>query len=571
MTVEGWEQSRTTLPLRVQIEEYVKTIVTGEIPKITLGGYLAFRDRGSREESEKEYFAVRKQLTALGCYLQWADPTEEEKRYLNELLWSVANEFTWCLAAHLSYGEEGFLGEPDQVIDLFAAETAATLAELLTLPIDYIDPYIRTLIRHRIDQRVLGPFLGKSWSWETSKSNWCAVCAGAVGMTALLLEQGERKSIILERVDRAMNFYLSGFGEDGATEEGVGYWVYGFGFYIYYIAMRQELDPDYHTAEEVKEKLKRIAEFPRYMQISGERYVPFSDAGDGALIPTGLLSYLSLEFGVTPPICDRITAFDFEHCYRYAHISRNLRWTDETILGKKNPDFTHYFTDRQWLVQRKEGFFLAVKGGSNNEEHNHNDVGSFILAINGELILTDLGAGPYTADYFGAKRYEQIHTRSYWHNVPLVNGREQIATADRCEVQEVYIDGAKAEIRMELAKLYGIKELTSCRRSLASNLAKGRIILTDELVASGKTSAEEGFVSRIRPEIPEEGIVFWRGSEGILELNFDASIMKPVEEEVMINNHRNEPEKVYRLGLRTQATVPDLRLEFTFSMKYSDN
>src|SRR5688500_6017458 len=117
------------MPLREEIEDYIKEILDGEIRRIPFKGYRLFRDLGSRQESDTAYFQVRKQLTALGTYLTWTQPDAEIKDYFNELLWSVANEFTWCLAAHLPYEKHEFINAGSHNIDLFASETAATLAE----------------------------------------------------------------------------------------------------------------------------------------------------------------------------------------------------------------------------------------------------------------------------------------------------------------------------------------------------------------------------------------------------------------------------------------------------------
>lgn len=566
MVNSRWKQEEATLPLRKQIEEYVKEIVKDKPPCIPFAGYQAFRDTGSRAESEEAYFNVRKQLTALGCYLQWAQPSGQEIAYFNELLWSVANEFTWCLAAHLKFGEEGFLGKPDQVIDLFAAETAATLGELLTIHKNIIDPYINTYIRSQVDRRIFTPFLKQDWWWETSKSNWSAVCSGSIGMAVLYLEEGDRKAALLKRIDRALTYYLGGFGEDGATEEGIGYWVYGFGYYIYYTALRYDMDPKFILPDEVKDKIRRIAEFPRFMQITDDSFVPFSDADMGTMIPTGLLSYLQKEYHVLPPLCNKVTPFDFEHCYRYAHISRNLLWTDSAVFDRKDNDFTHYFSDRQWLVQKKGSIFFAIKGGNNAEEHNHNDVGSFIIALGGECILTDLGAGPYTAGYFGNQRYQYMHTRSYWHNIPLLQGKEQVPTSEGCEVKEVFIDGTKAQMIMELSKLYDIDELQSYRRFVASNPAKGKVILMDEFEGTDPLEIEEGFISRIKPEQTKEGILLWRGAKGTVKLCYDADLLQAVVEEAEISDHQNNPGRVYRLGLRQRAADRRQKINLEFSL-----
>ena len=47
---------------------------------------------------------------------------------------------------------------------------------------------------------------------------------------------------------------------------------------------------------------------------------------------------------------------------------------------------------------------VAIKGGNNNEHHNHNDVGSFVVAIGSAAPLLDPGAEIYTARTFSPSR-----------------------------------------------------------------------------------------------------------------------------------------------------------------------
>ena len=66
---------------------------------------------------------------------------------------------------------------------------------------------------------------------------------------------------------------------------------------------------------------------------------------------------------------------------------------------------------------------MAAKGGNNGESHNHNDVGSFLYLAGDEMLLTDLGAGEYTRDYFGEKRYDILCNHSFGHSVPVIDGK----------------------------------------------------------------------------------------------------------------------------------------------------
>ena len=51
-----------------------------------------------------------------------------------------------------------------------------------------------------------------------------------------------------------------------------------------------------------------------------------------------------------------------------------LRDTSDKVCAE------YYAPDAQWFIKRTPFYGFAVKGGCNNEHHNHNDVGSFIFA-----------------------------------------------------------------------------------------------------------------------------------------------------------------------------------------------
>jgi len=69
-----------------------------------------------------------------------------------------------------------------------------------------------------------------------------------------------------------------------------------------------------------------------------------------------------------------------------------------------------------------KGLFLGAKGGTNGESHNHNDVGSFVLYIDGQPALIDVGLGTYTEQTFDKDRYKLWYIQSQWHNLPTING-----------------------------------------------------------------------------------------------------------------------------------------------------
>jgi hypothetical protein len=72
---------------------------------------------------------------------------------------------------------------------------------------------------------------------------------------------------------------------------------------------------------------------------------------------------------------------------------------------------------------------LATKAGHNGEHHNHNDCGSFMLVVNDQPMIEEIGAPQYERDFFTPKRYEFLAARTLGHSLPIINGCEQQAGA----------------------------------------------------------------------------------------------------------------------------------------------
>jgi hypothetical protein len=60
-----------------------------------------------------------------------------------------------------------------------------------------------------------------------------------------------------------------------------------------------------------------------------------------------------------------------------------------------------------------------------DESHNHNDVGNFVLYVDGMPAIIDIGSGTYTAQTFSKDRYKIWNMQSQWHNTPTINGVQQ--------------------------------------------------------------------------------------------------------------------------------------------------
>ena len=98
---------------------------------------------------------------------------------------------------------------------------------------------------------------------------------------------------------------------------------------------------------------------------------------------------------------------------------------EQTRPAHNVPACTWYPETEFCYLTNNSGWFLATKGGFNNESHNHNDAGTFSLYINNTPILIDAGVGTYTRQTFSSERYSIWTMQSNYHNLPMINGVPQ--------------------------------------------------------------------------------------------------------------------------------------------------
>jgi len=149
------------------------------------------------------------------------------------------------------------------------------------------------------------------------------------------------------------------------------------------------------------------------------------------------------------------------------------------------------------------GLFLAAKAGHNDESHNHNDVGSFIIALDGRPLLIDPGAGTYTRQTFGPDRYQIWTMQSSWHNTPAPAGQPQAAgRAHRATDVSAALSAAAAELALDLAAAYPAAAVVrSWRRTLRLDRTAPLIAIHDDWELSQPSQRTVCYL--ITPEEPQ--------------------------------------------------------------------
>ncbi|WP_059046652.1 heparinase II/III family protein [Paenibacillus rubinfantis] len=570
-----WKLLREAADARSELEVIRaegERLLSSPAEELTYSLFSLFRVQGSRLEYERVYFEKRRRLNTF-AFLSLLEP--ESKRYeaaLWDAVWAICSEFTWCLPAHVD--DKRIVSE---TIDLFAAETGFALAELSLLLGERLPELLRVRIAELVEERLFRPFLENGpYHWEELTNNWSAVCAGSIGSAALLLMEKEqdhaRLARILEKTERSMGFYLQGFGEDGACPEGLGYWNYGFGYFVYYadlLLKRSRGQRDWFR----EDKVRRIAGFQQKCFLGGRLVANFSDTQPYGSVHPGLSHYLAERYAeVEAPPAALYADYREDHCSRWAPALRNLIWRDHAAAGAaewRDGDFT--FEDAVWLISRFTAaagtFGFAAKGGHNGESHNHNDLGHFMLAGGGEFFLSDLGCGEYTRNYFGEARYMYDCNGSQGHSVPRINGHlqqegeERGASLIRWETSE-----ETCGLELELSGAYEDEQLRSFKRSWVwTKTDLPSLSLRDEFAfIEAPGSLVERFVTPIRPEVAGPGILRFARAGLALELHYDPEQLEAEVEERTYRDHYGKDTVWFALDIRVRQPQVGMGIDFLF-------
>ena len=478
-----------TQPLMEDIEQ---------VPSLSYTHYRLFiSENGNREKYETPYFLRRAKLSAAAMRLFLGQT--DLKDIVQDYIWAICEESNWVVPAHETV-----------IIDLFSAETGFLLAELLAVLGHTLDAEVRSRVRQEIERRIFDPYLRfhqRSIWWYKSHLNWNGVCNSSIAATFLLLEPEPG------RVARALEVALAGlrvfldtaFEQDGSSTEGVSYWHYGL---INFVALAEMLRAHTEGAIDLLDSdyLRNIAAFPSKMLLHGTSFVTFSDCDESLHFEPGILARLAQRTGeeslqklIAPSTPAKNNRW-FPMCLR------DMLWWDGQYHQPDPVDDAYLpmgsiarLTAR---TPQDEPVVVAIKASHNDENHNQNDVGSFILHASGETLLTDPGRGLYTRQYFGPERYENIFANSYGHSVPRIGGQLQHEGREFYgEFINVDMAGPTRQVELEFARAYPIAQLTGARRQITLD-ETGMVWLQDSFsFADDTVEVEEAFVTWLDVEI----------------------------------------------------------------------
>lgn len=544
------------------IENYSRELLYKELPVLSEETFLLYEQTGNRLIYEKLYFERRKFLNVFFFVTLW----HKEKIYikkLEEIIYAICKEDTWALPAHVDMSKEDW----KYTIDLFASETAHALSCIYHYLGKILSEECTDIIKENVWKRIIKPYVESEYGyhrWENWDNNWISVCASSIGSAVLYLpdDKGVRDKI-LDRVKLCLDKYIGGFSKDGVCLEGMSYFTYGMEYFFGFARQLYEYTDGKKNLYYDK-RLENIVLFQQNCFLPGGNTISFSDGSTNDRFRLGLACFLKSKFnGFEIQPIDLAMKFDSDGCYRFMANLQDDLWVSEFLEDKKNEDQAQkdeykfiLYKEAQWAVWNIGDIGLAIKGGNNNEPHNHNDIGSFILSYAGEIFLADLGCGEYTKDYFkDDTRYKIFNNRSLSHNVPLINGEEQKAGEEyKCLSFESPKTG---QIRMSYASAYGLKNIELDRNiELYSN---ENIITIEDVLSSDKYTLTENLITYIKPKIENKRILL-TGKKATLCIDV-VNGGNINTNEVYFSNHNGVEERVWQIQFNGESEHDNRRIE----------
>ena len=514
--------------VKEQIKEDAEKALAYDWPSIPVSAYLDFVRNGDRTRMQ----SYQNRRTSALKNLVLGELIEQEGNYTDAIadgVWALCEQSTWVLSAHLSTQKAG-AGVPDveeHVIDLGAGEVANLLAWVhfyFRADLETLSPLLVKRVEKELDERIISPYLERDDFWwmgfdSSFVNNWNPWCNYNVLLTACLIEKdAERKQKVLEKTVHSVDQFINYYKSDGACEEGPAYWDHAAGKMMEYLDLLRELSGgNLYVGDQAV--IRNMGNYIRKAHIADDYFVNFADASARLSAHPGIIfrygEYIQDDQlkGFAANIANQ-TNFEVSPLSgSFDRILHNLVLYEDLLgyssLTDKEESF--WYPETEVVGGRSdEGLFFAAKGGHNNESHNHNDVGSFILYYQGKPILIDIGVETYSAKTFSKDRYDIWTMQSDFHNLPVINGVSQKNGKD-FKAKGAVVKNDKHQLSFSLDISTAYPESSKCnhwKRAYVLDKKRSQLLIKDEFsLRDFQEKSELHFMSLGKPEEIKPGVL----------------------------------------------------------------
>ncbi len=441
---QAW--SKADPSMLAAFKEEADTYLDYEWPALPATMSLAYLRTGDRNAYQGISFEKR---IVLGTLLL-AEIAENKGRYIDQIVngvWSICEESFWGVPAHLPGQVLGLANTGDPIVDLFAAETSTYLAWVdyfLGDELDSITPQIRERIQRETQTRIFKPLMNKYHGWMGPNSNGRApnnwnpwICSNWINATLLLEKNDSNRTLMIGKALEILDEFLNPYPADGGCDEGPSYWGAAAASLYDNIALLNLATNDAFNYVYEDEKFRNMGQFIYRAQISEKYFLNFADADPQPKMSASMIyrygkdiqDEAMMQFGAyyrDEPKNVSVSRFHFFRNLFELFIQDEFQTAEQKLPLLRNV----WLPDIQVMAARDkegttDGFYLAAKGGHNDESHNHNDIGNFVVYYDGQPLIIDVGRGTYTRKTFSQNRYDIWYNCSNYHNTPTIAGLTQ--------------------------------------------------------------------------------------------------------------------------------------------------
>jgi hypothetical protein len=311
---------------------------------------------------------------------------------------------------------------------LDTAEMTSALAIGYDWLFDYLSPDERATIRKAIVELGLKEGLkvyeADRW-WAKATHNWNQVCNG--GMTVGALAIAEEDSVLARRVvnyaRRSIPRAMASFAPDGGWNEGPGYWGYTTMYTAFFLsAVETALGTDFGIQS--SPGYRDTGYFRMHFIGPTGRTFNYADAHDAA---GSAYQMMWMGRALDRPLyaAHERSRVERPSIFHLLWWGGRGQWPAESfpLAGVwKGVDVALMRTS--WTDSK--AIWIGFKGGDNQANHSHLDLGTFNLDALGQRWALDLGGDDYNmADYFGKKRWTYYRLRTEGHNTLTIDDENQ--------------------------------------------------------------------------------------------------------------------------------------------------
>jgi hypothetical protein len=520
-------------------------------PVVKATDYIEIIRSGDRRQ--EVYSACRAALMAVVM----GELVEGKGRFTDQIVngvWYYSEQTWWGWSAHLT-AQKAPHGLPDAdepVIDLGVGEISNVLSWTWLLfkdEFDKIHPLIAKRLKDEIMKKAVIPYYERDDFWwqgfdkSRTVNNWNPWTNHNMLTAILILEDDQAQKVKgVQKVVRSLDAFTNDYPADGGCDEGPSYWGRaGASLYQNLDLLKRATNGKFDVFD--NPLIQNMGSYVYKAYISYPYFTNFADAD----ATTGGRPQIIYSYGkdIGDPTMQNFGAF----------LAKKQDWGKEAPGGKideqmmqllhldeiANAKSEEPLISDFWLPDLQvagardqagssDGFFFAAKGGHNAESHNHNDLGTCVMYFNGQPCLVDIGRERYTAKTFSSQRYEIWTMQSGYHQLPKINGVDQMQGRNFVAKNSTFsADAKKAVFSTDIAGAYTDEaKVKKWVRSYRLDRGK-KFTISDnyELTEIADEPTTLNFVTSNKVSEKEPGVLLLEGDGFVMEMKYNSKTLSP--------------------------------------------